>query len=207
MKKVILGLLVVSGVSLLTANGQSADTSRANSPYEWSSKVQKTHGLAWFILAEPLRSYEVMTTFEMSYPKRHTPSLNIKQIQYILKHKSRSLSEKYPGADGLLLTDGAKVQVIRYTDEVERHARIANVQTIGEKQIYLWAEALKVNKNAFSVPYNGSLPLTNDYLKDGMEQLVEKAKQMASANDQNFDALLIKGANVQAIRYFNPGQE
>lgn len=206
MNKLWVLITFLMALGTLTANAQSNEQSQADDPYEWSSKVRATHGLGWFVLAKPLRNYEVLTAFEVSFPEQYTPSLNMKQFQYILKHRSRDISAEYPEADGLLWQGGTEVKVIRYTDDQERHARIANVQTIKGKEVYLWSEALKIHEEAFEVPYDGSLPLTDNFLKEGLTQVVKNAKQMGG-DGQDFDALLIKGASVQAIRYLNPGEQ
>jgi hypothetical protein len=156
-------------------------------------------------MAEPLRDYRVLKTEELDVTNGYIEQVHLKQLYNILKYRGIQLGKQYPQADALLTEAGGTLQLIQYTDDTERHRRIANVQTVAGKQVYLWSEPLKVNNPAFRVPYDGQLEAQRHYLAKGMAQVVEKAKTLSQEKDKPFDALVIKKDHIQAIKYFTPG--
>jgi hypothetical protein len=199
----VFGILIF-GFSL-AGKAQDADNVDEKDPYEWSAKVGSHAGIGWYVMAEPLRDYEVLDRLEIDVTNGQIDKVHLKQLYNVFKYRGVLVKSNYPDADGLLTMDGETVKVISYTDQTERHTRIGNVQTVAGKQVYLWSEALKVNNDAFRVPYQGQLKAQRNYLEKGMEGLVEKAKRLSQEKDQPFDALVIHKEQIKAIQYYTPG--
>ncbi len=203
MRIVMLLLLFFLWLSPLMNQAQENNDQQENEPYEWSAKVKASEGVGWFILAEPIRDYEVLQTFELDFSERHIQTLHFKQVKNVFKYKGILLGRENSEIDGFVTEDGVQFKVISYTDQDERHTRIANVQTVNGKEVYLFSDPLKVNKKAFEVPFDGYLPKEKDFLMETVENLVKKAKKRANQKGE-FDALVINQNGVTAVRYFNP---
>lgn len=195
-------ILMFAGISLV--NAQETNEKAVKDKYQYGAKMRATDGVSWYVFADPLKDYEVLETFELTFPKDHTRSLHLKMVRSLMGHKSLLLKDKYDTVDGIVTKDGETMKVIRYTNDKERHKQIANVQTINGKQVYCWGRPLKTAKKAFYLPYDGDLMLKQDFLKTKMKSLVKKAKTMAEEKDKTFDGLVIREGQVKAIRYFEP---
>ncbi len=186
------------------ASAQDSVNLDEKDPYDWSAKVGAYKGMGWYVMAEPLRAYKVLDRSDIDVTNGQVDEVHLKQLYNIFKYRGLKLKKAYPEADALLSPDGSTVKVIRYTDDVERHRRIGNVQTVAGKEVYLWSEPLKVNDDAFRIYGEGQLEAQRNYLEKGMENLVKKANKVSQEKDQPYDALVIKKDYIQAIKYYTP---
>ncbi len=193
---------VIAGVSM--TNAQQTNEKEVKDKYRYGANVRATDGVSWYVFANPLRDYEVLETFELSFRKDYIQSFHLKQVRSVMANKSIRLKKRLGKVDGILTNDGYTMKVIRYKAGKKGHEGIANVQTINGKQIYCWVKPLKLNEKVFELPYNGDLKLDEDFFQMKLENLVSKAKNMAEEKGEEFDALVIRKGQMRAITYNDP---
>lgn len=177
------------------------------------SKVQKVNGIEVYILAEPVREYEVVKGSGKGIQWGSfvtggliNESISTKISKYI-KRLTKDFKEKGIAFDGVIYSNGKQMNAIKFTDKkTEDNDRVATVHKISGIPFYVLSEPLKEYEFVKSV--GGGIKwksaLTAGLINNSIEQdLMKFAKKMKGKfRKKKISAIMYeRGKRASAIKF------
>jgi len=177
------------------------------------AKVNKLNGVEVYILAEPIRNYEVVMGGKNSIKWSSFVSggfvnegVSTKMTQFVKSLQEKALEENIT-FDAVVYTNGKSVSAIKFTDEkTDENDRLAEVQKIDGIPVFILNEPLK--KYTMETEKGGGVKwkslttggLVNNSIEEDIEKYASKFKK--SFKKGEIDALIYsRGKKCNGIKF------
>ncbi|MCU0352370.1 MAG: hypothetical protein MUD08_01320 [Cytophagales bacterium] len=204
--------LLILAIATITCTAWGQNTV---SPDKGLARVQKMHGIEMYVMAEPLRAYEVLEEYRFSKAGTSfiTGGLVNESAAQKLEKAARKAAERAgrsgKSVDAVVYTGGKRAVIVHFTEPPTDATRgIARVYKLQGREMYVMSEPLQQYEVAFTV-LNGlkiksavTGGLVNNGVDEDINQYMSNAGLQSQQNGIPFDAVIYTGGKGAAAILF-----